>query len=161
MAAAGARSAAYTMCPCWFCSCSCFWFLTLVQDGLKKTRLRLCHCVTCGNGRHENELVWNYRMAWFEEQFGSRSKNYMYHGLQIFITTESSSIVSCLPDQLNPERLGLISDHHLFAATQALKRLVPRKSHRWSCTLTSDYHSGSNSTRKSCKMRDYEFEVQF
>ena len=75
----------------------------------------------------------------------------------IFITTESSSIVSCLPDQLNPERLDSISDHHhLPAAPQALKWQVPRKNgHRWSCTLTSDYHSGSNSTRKSYKMRDY------
>ena len=90
-----------------------------------------------------------------------RWKSSLYNRLQIFITTESSSIVSCLPDQLNPERLDSISDHHLPAAPQALKWQVPRKSHRWPCTLTSDYHSGSNSTRKSYKMRDYVFEVQF
>ena len=27
----------------------------------------LCHCVTRGNGRLENKLVWNYQMSWFEE----------------------------------------------------------------------------------------------
>ena len=61
-----------------------------------------------------------------------RWKSSLYNRLQIFITTESSSIVSCLPDQLNPERLDSISDHHLPAAPQALKWQVPRKSHRWS-----------------------------
>ena len=50
-----------------------------------------------------------------------RWKLSLYNQLQIFITTESSSIVSCLPDQLNPERLDSISDHHLPAAPQALK----------------------------------------
>ena len=71
-----------------------------------------------------------------------------------------AALFLCLPDQLNPERLGSISDHHLPAAPQSLKWLMPRKSHRWSCMLTSDYHSGSNSTRKSYKMRNYEFGVQ-
>ena len=89
--------------------------------------------------------------SWQRTSMYLRWKSSLYNRLQIFITTESSSIVSCLSDQLNPERLDSISDHHLPAAPQALKWQVPRKSHRWSCTLTSDYHSGSNSTRKSYK----------
>ena len=69
-----------------------------------------------------------------------RRKSSLYHILQMFITIKSSSVVPCLPDQLNPKRLGSISDHRLPSAPQALKWLVLRKS--------SDYYSGSNSTIK-------------
>ena len=56
-----------------------------------------------------------------------RRKSSLYNRLQIFITTESSSIVSCLPDQLNPERLDSISDHHLPAAPQSTQVASAKK----------------------------------
>ena len=98
-----------------------------MQDGLKKTRLRLCHCVTCGNGRLENELVWNYRMSWLKNSLAVVVKftiRYLDDGdfryLGRLLNTAASEITSRCQLQEKLDALLSLLDKTLLPATSRL-----------------------------------------